>query len=105
MAERDKVTHQLHANQEMILFVDQELEHLLAQRVLGGQHLVIGMRDNPRLENRGEIYASRPTQVGLATCPQLHPRVNADSLPAVIRFTSARLANTLNMSSTYNNRY
>jgi hypothetical protein len=43
----------------VILLVDQELQHLLTQRMFRGQHFVVGMSDNPRLEDGRQIYPCR----------------------------------------------
>jgi hypothetical protein len=51
------LAHQLHAKQKVILMFDQELEYCLAEGVLSRPHLMFGMRDDPRLEDDGEIWA------------------------------------------------
>jgi hypothetical protein len=57
-AER-RETHQLHSEQKVILMFDQELEHRLAQRMLGRSHLVFGVRDDSGLEDDREVCVAQ----------------------------------------------
>jgi len=54
-----------HAYQEMILVLDQEYQDILTQAILGGCHIMLRVREHPRLENCSEILSSHAILVGL----------------------------------------
>ena len=50
--DEEKRTHQLHADQEMILVLDQELEDLLREHMVSRPHRMDRMRQHARLEDK-----------------------------------------------------
>lgn len=44
-----------HTNQEVVLVVDEEDEHVLAQPIIYGRHVVLWMREESRLEDGSQV--------------------------------------------------
>lgn len=53
-----------HTNQEVILVVNEEYEHVLAETVILWGHVMLRMRENTRLEDGGEIGRCHLVHIG-----------------------------------------
>jgi hypothetical protein len=54
-----------HAEEKVVLVFDEENQYVLAQFVFVGHHVVVGMGDHSRLEDRGQVVRRHAILVGL----------------------------------------